>query len=105
MIVAPYQVYLIVLPGKGVDVLPVADKLYKEMVDAGVEVLYDDRMDSPGVKFNDADLIGCPIRVTVGERSLKQGGVEVKRRNTAEIDLIPVDELINRLFEMIKQMQ
>jgi prolyl-tRNA synthetase len=83
--ISPYQVYLIVLPGKSLEILPVAEKLYTELIEVGVEVLFDDRPDSPGVKFNDADLIGCPIRLTVGERSLKQGGVEMKLRESQEI--------------------
>ncbi len=101
MSVAPYHVHLVVLPGKGMDVLPIAEKLYEELVNAGIEVLYDDRMDSPGVKFNDADLIGCPIRITVGERSLKQGGVELKPRAEGEIEVIPLDDLTDKLVGMI----
>ena len=95
--ITPYQVYLIVLPGKSLDILPVAEKLYAELIDAGVEVLFDDRPDSPGVKFNDADLIGCPIRLTVGERSLKQGGVEMKQRESQEILTHPVQTVIEEV--------
>ena len=93
--VTPYQVYLVVLPGKSVDVLPVAEQIYQDLLNAGIEVLFDDRADSPGVKFNDADLIGCPIRLTVGERSLKQGGVELKIRHQSEVRLINVEQVVN----------
>jgi len=60
-----------------------ADALYEALKAAGAEVLYDDRDESPGVKFNDADLIGLPLRLTVSERALAAGGVELKLRNHA----------------------
>ena len=66
-----------------------AESLYTSLQKAGFEVLFDDRNASPGVKFNDADLIGIPWRVTVGARSLAQGGVEVKRRNEKDRHLDP----------------
>ncbi len=75
--------------------LDVAEKLYTDLQAAGIEVLYDDREDaSPGVKFNDADLIGLPLRITVGARSLAQGGVELKRRDQDERQLVALDEVI-----------
>ena len=63
---------------------------------AGVEVLYDDREESPGVKFNDADLIGLPLRLTVSERALKAGGVELKRRDQAEKRIVAHEDVISR---------
>jgi prolyl-tRNA synthetase len=72
---------------------------------AGIEVLFDDRAESPGVKFNDADLIGIPIRLTVGERSLRQGGIELKRRDQADRKLVPVDEVINQVCHELDAMQ
>ena len=63
----------------------------------GVEVLYDDRDESPGVKFNDADLIGLPLRVTVSERALAQGGVEMKLRNKSEKIIVPLAEMLAEL--------
>ena len=79
--VAPYQVCITplgVVPGSPTMVL--AEKIYAELTAAGVEVLLDDRDDRPGVKFKDADLIGIPIRVAIGEKSLAKGEVELKRR-------------------------
>ena len=73
------------------------NELYKELLDAGVEVLYDDRQESPGVKFNDADLIGLPIRLTVSSRSLGSGGVEYKRRDQPEKSIIPRAEVISQV--------
>jgi len=93
--VAPYHVHLVSLAGKdGSDTRMAAEQLYQNLIAAGLEVLYDDREESPGVKFNDADLIGLPIRLTVSERSLAQGGVEFKRRDKAEKRILPHGETI-----------
>ncbi|HVM70689.1 MAG TPA: proline--tRNA ligase [Anaerolineales bacterium] len=96
--VAPYQVQLVLLRGKGTpQAEQIADKLYTDLQAAGIEVLYDDRDESPGVKFNDADLIGLPIRLTVSERALSQGGVEMKLRSQTEKVIVPQAELIGRI--------
>ncbi|MEW5987941.1 MAG: proline--tRNA ligase, partial [Chloroflexota bacterium] len=95
--VAPYQLHLMHV-GKGDEPRQVADRLYEDLRAAGLEVLYDDRDTSPGVKFKDADLIGIPWRVAVGARGLAEGGVEVKRRDRPERKVVPVDqvkELVN----------
>jgi len=97
--VAPFEVYLVELAGKkdqSEEVHQAAEALYQDLQKAGVEVLYDDRDESPGVKFNDADLIGIPLRLTVGGRSLQQGGVEVKLRHEKEKDLYPLDQAVER---------
>ncbi|OQA23275.1 MAG: Proline--tRNA ligase [Chloroflexi bacterium ADurb.Bin360] len=99
--VAPYQVQLVVLGGKGIDALPVADRLYEELWAAGVEVLYDDREATPGVKFNDADLVGLPLRLTVAPRGLASGMVELKRRDRQERELVPLEEIITRIKKEI----
>jgi prolyl-tRNA synthetase len=91
--VAPYEVHLVTLRG-GFDV---AEQLYQELAAAGIEVLFDDRDESPGVKFNDADLIGVPIRVTVGKRSLDEGGVELKLREASERSLVPLADALERV--------
>src|SRR5690606_12968040 len=72
----------------------VAEELYQQLQAAGIEVLYDDRDESPGVKFNDADLIGIPVRLTAGKRSLDQGGVEMKLRREAERSLVPLSDVV-----------
>ena len=79
------------------------EKLYAELNSAGFEVLFDDRQESPGVKFNDADLLGIPIRVTVSPRTLKQDSVEVKRRSEKESQLVPLAEIAGRLKELIDE--
>ncbi|RJR17919.1 MAG: proline--tRNA ligase [Desulfobacteraceae bacterium] len=77
---APFQVALLPLQMHESRVVEAAEYLYRELISKGVEVLMDDRDERPGVKFNDADLIGIPLRVTVGTKSLKEGGVEIKLR-------------------------
>jgi prolyl-tRNA synthetase len=94
--VAPYDIHLMTI-GKGEEPREVAEKLYVELQSAGISVYYDDRIASAGVKFKDADLIGIPVRVTVGARGLAQGGVEVKRRDSDERRLVPFDELVSAL--------
>ena len=96
--VAPYQVHLMHL-GKGEDVIEAAEAIYSELQGAGIEVLYDDRPISAGVKFKDADLMGIPWRVTVGARGLADGGVEVKRRDQEERHLVPLADLQSFLLE------
>ncbi len=96
--VAPYQVHLVLLRGKNTpQAEKTANKLYVELRAAGVEVLYDDRDESPGVKFKDADLIGLPVRLTVSERALAQGGVEMKLRSKTEKVIIPLAETAVRI--------
>jgi prolyl-tRNA synthetase len=99
IMVAPYAVHLAVLTGKGGEGMEntdvVADRLYAELQKAGIEVLYDDRQESPGVKFNDADLIGLPIRLTVSDRALKAGGVEYKRRDRPEKQIVSLAEIVS----------
>jgi prolyl-tRNA synthetase len=103
--VAPYHVHIVALSGKGADdVKDTAERLYQDLLAAGVEVLYDDRAESPGVKFNDADLIGLPIRLTVSGRSLQQGGIEFKRRDSQAKTIVPQDQIIARVKEEIDAM-
>jgi prolyl-tRNA synthetase len=92
--VAPYPVHLVVLPGKTVDTLILAETIEKELTQTGLEPLFDDRAESAGVKFNDADLIGLPLRITVSERAFKQGGVEFKRRSGGDSWIVAVENVL-----------
>jgi prolyl-tRNA synthetase len=92
--VAPFPVHLVVLPGKTVDTWILAEGIEKELTLAGLEPLVDDRPESAGVKFADADLIGIPLRITVSERALKQGGVEFKRRSGGEPWIVGVEQVL-----------
>ncbi|MCD6400834.1 MAG: hypothetical protein J7L73_02790, partial [Anaerolineales bacterium] len=104
--VAPYQVHLIILPGKDKkEVQETAERLYQNIKEAGIEVLFDDRNESPGVKFNDADLIGNPLRVTVSQRSLNKNCVEFKRRDQKEKTMIPLEAIIPYLKKSITELE
>ncbi|RIK34851.1 MAG: proline--tRNA ligase, partial [Chloroflexi bacterium] len=79
---------------KSPEVLAAADQIYRDLQAAGVEVLYDDRDERAGVKFNDADLIGIPLRLTVGGKGLKAGALELKLRRSGEVRALPLDGLV-----------
>ena len=100
--IAPYQIHLVGLNLSDEEVAAAADKLYSDLWEQGFETLYDDRTDqAAGVKFNDADLIGLPVRLVISPRNLKNGVVEVKGRKDAEAETIPNDELFTRLSEIL----
>ena len=99
--VAPYHVYLVALRGGE----EIAERLYEDLEAAGVEVLYDDRNERAGVKFNDADLIGIPIRLTVSERSLEAGGVEVKLRRSEDRTVVPAGEAVSHVKGTIEMLE
>jgi prolyl-tRNA synthetase len=92
-----FDVYLLHLPSKETDTKGVAAELHQELEAAGIAVLLDDRDVRAGVKFNDADLIGCPMRVTIGERNLKERMVEFKRRSDTDFQTISLDEITTML--------
>src|SRR5690606_25793490 len=92
--IAPYQVIIVGLGNaKSPEVIAAADQIYDDLQAAGVEVLYDDRDERAGVKFNDADLIGIPLRLTVGGKGLKAGALELKLRRSGEVREIALDGL------------
>jgi prolyl-tRNA synthetase len=95
---APYDVHLVGLQlERSPEAKETADKLYADLVAAGLRVLYDDRDESPGVKFNDADLLGMPLRVTVSPRNLEQGAVEVRARTGAENEMVALEGAVTAL--------
>ena len=97
---APYRVHLVALPGRGKDadaVTDAADRLYDELTAAGVDVLYDDRDASPGVKFADADLLGMPIRLTLGAKGLARGIVERRVRRTNDDDELALEDAVRAI--------
>ena len=97
--VSPFDVHLVAL-GNDQEILDQAETLYRELMDSGLDTLFDDRAASPGVKFADADLIGVPLRVTVSSRSIQAGGAEIKRRDQGREDavVIPLDEAVSYLI-------
>jgi prolyl-tRNA synthetase len=97
---SPYDVHLLVVPGRGekaAEVLEQAERIYEQLGDAGVAVLYDDRDVSPGVKFADADLVGVPVQVVVGAKGLAKGIVERKDRATGTRDDVPLADIVSLL--------
>lgn len=92
--IAPYDVHVVALNLDNVDVSAAAERVYAGLTARGVTVLFDDRLESAGVKFNDADLIGLPLRVTVGPRGLRDGVVELRSRSTGESDQVALDAAI-----------
>ncbi len=99
--IAPYHLYLCPLHMENPQVAGAAEKLYAELEAQGSEVLFDDRNESPGVKFNDADLLGIPFRVTISPRTLEADSVEVKRRSEKQSQLLPLKGIATGLKELI----
>ena len=98
---APFEVLVVGLSSRDEQVVEAADRLYGQLDEQGVEVLYDDRDERPGVKFKDADLIGIPVRLVVGAKSLAEGQVELSRRRDGEKILVPVDNAIEKVKELL----
>ncbi len=103
--IAPYQIYLCPLFMENEEVKEKAESLYAKLEAQGLEVLYDDRDESTGIKFNDADLLGIPLRVTVSPRSLEKNGIELKWRSEKKSELVPIDEAVERIRELISSPQ
>jgi prolyl-tRNA synthetase len=92
--IAPYQVHLVALNVEDTAVAQAAEDLYQRIEQAGLEVLYDDRQETAGVKFNDADLLGFPVRIVVSPRNLRQGSAEVKQRRESQAQLVALEEVV-----------
>ena len=99
--IAPFDVELIPLSLESEEVMKVSRALYNELIAGGLEVLMDDRDMRPGVKFKDADLIGIPWQIIIGEKSLKDGCVEIKSRSTKISEKISKEQAIERLKAMM----
>ena len=101
--IAPYQAHVVGLNLADEKVADAADGLYQELWDQGIEVLYDDRPDqTAGVKLNDADLLGLPVRLVVSPRNLRDGMVELKERRSAEARLIPRDQIVEAIGQVLQ---
>lgn len=101
--IAPYQVYLCPLYLDNTEVAPLAEKVYHELRKTGVEVLFDDRDESPGIKFNDADLLGIPLRLTLSPRTLKSQSIEVKWRTGKETQLLPLGSVAAEVRKLLER--
>ncbi len=100
---APFEVLLVALNVKDSAVREAADELYGELREAGFDVLYDDRDERPGVKFKDADLVGFPVRVVVGAKSLEKGQIELSDRRSGERQDVPIADLQSTLAGLLEQ--
>ncbi len=99
---APYQTHVIPVNDQSERVMITAELIYGTLSNAGVEVLLDDRSERPGVKFNDADLIGIPNQIIVGEKNLAQGLVELKDRRSGKIEKVTTEEVIDRVKKRVQ---
>jgi prolyl-tRNA synthetase len=102
--IAPFEV-IIVPAGNSAEVAAASEKIYTELQEAGVEVLLDDRDERGGVKFKDADLIGVPIRITIGAKSIAEGTAEVKLRSEANINKVSLSEVKNNILQLIAKLK
>ncbi|MDA8413806.1 MAG: proline--tRNA ligase [Desulfobacteraceae bacterium] len=99
---APFHCSVVALnPGKETGVLAEAEEIYFKLEQLGLEVLFDDRDERPGVKFKDNDLIGIPLRIVVGSKGLAEGKVELKNRKTGEMLLLPIEEAISQVKQIV----
>jgi prolyl-tRNA synthetase len=99
--IAPWDVQLVGLGRSGDEVTAAADRLYEELLAAGIQVLYDDREAGPGEKLTDAELLGCPLRITVGRRTLAEGAVEVQMRRSGAEERALVADAASRARELL----
>jgi len=102
---APYEVVLVLLNSDQAEVVQAAEELYGKLLSAGIEVLFDDRQERPGVKFNDMDLIGFPVRVVVGKKGLAEGQVEISLRRDRERRMTPVDDALTALGDLLAELR
>jgi prolyl-tRNA synthetase len=102
--IAPWQAHLVSLAKAGEPERAAADRLYEELREAGVEVVYDDREAGPGEKLTDAELLGCPLRVVVGRRGLAEGVVEASGRADGAEHRLPVEEAAERAGELLREL-
>jgi prolyl-tRNA synthetase len=100
--IAPYQVHLVALNVENPQVAEASEDLYRRLEQAGMEVLYDDRHETAGVKFNDADLLGSPARIVVSPRNLNQGSAEVKQRWESEAQIVGLEGVVGKVKELLE---
>jgi prolyl-tRNA synthetase len=96
---APYRGHLVAIAVDRPEVREVAEEIYRRLKAAGLEPLYDDREETPGVKLKDADLLGMPLRVTVSPRTLERGAAELKLRSSPETRLVPLEEVVQAVAQ------
>jgi prolyl-tRNA synthetase len=100
---APFQVVITPVAVNDQELMSVAEQIYSGLREKNVEILLDDRDERAGVKFKDADLIGIPLRVTIGSRGVKQGKVEIRIRRTGEVIETPIEGAAERVLEVLNE--
>jgi len=105
MAIAPFEVNVLPVNNSHQESMELADSVYRELLDRGVDAVMDDRNERPGVKFKDCDLIGIPLRVTIGERNLKEGLVEIKIRNEKESQRIKKEDIVERVVGYVEELK
>jgi prolyl-tRNA synthetase len=103
--IAPFEVNVLPVNTSHAESMELARAVYKELLDKGIDALLDDRDERPGVKFKDCDLIGIPLRVTIGERNLKEGLVEIKLRSEKESQKIAKENIIQKVVEHVQKLK
>jgi prolyl-tRNA synthetase len=103
--IAPFEVIIVSVNQDDADVVQAGEKIYNELKSKGIEVLLDDRDERAGVKFKDADLIGIPVRITIGKKALATGNVEIKLRTEPKPTLIPVDTAVAKTVELMNSLK
>ncbi len=99
--IAPWDVHLVGLGKGGDEVSEAAERIHQELEDAGLEIVYDDRDAGPGEKLTDAELLGCPLRITVGRKTLAEGAVEAQTRRSGAEERLPIPEAAARALELL----
>jgi prolyl-tRNA synthetase len=100
--IAPFHVHVLPVNQKHDASRETAERLTSELEQRGIEVLYDDRDERPGAKFKDADLLGMPLRVTIGDRGLAEGVVEVRDRKSGTVEKVPVEKASESIAARVK---
>jgi len=101
--IAPYEVILVSLNTDNSQVMNSSEEMYLSMVKEGIDVLWDDRSESAGIKFNDADLLGMPLRIVMSKRNIENGVVEIKIRDEKEGYTIPIEECIEQVSRLLEK--
>jgi prolyl-tRNA synthetase len=103
MPLAPYHVIISPVNVNQKDIMDTAENLYKSILTEGIDVIFDDRDERAGVKFKDADMIGIPLRITIGQKNLAQGNVELRIRKTGETQVYPLQDIVRKIKEIVQR--
>jgi len=103
--IAPFEVDVLPVNSSHAESMELAEAIYRQLLEKNIDVIFDDRQERPGVKFKDCDLMGIPLRVTIGERNLKEGLVEIKERDKNESIRVKKEEVVRRVEEYVEELK